>query len=163
MSFLPIVERELRVASRKRSTYRTRTWFVLGTSALAGMLLVIGNYASGSRVGASVFSVLSGLAFLFCLIAGPRYSADCLSEEKREGTLGLLFLTDLRGYDVIFGKLVSASTQTLPGLMAFFPVLSIALLLGGNHGWRVLADEPRSDKHVVPIPVAGIADIGYKP
>jgi hypothetical protein len=79
------------------------------------------------------------MAFLFCLIAGPRYAADCLSEEKREGTLGLLFLTDLRGYDVIFGKLVSASMQTMPGLMAFFPVLSIALLLGGVTGgefWR---------------------------
>ncbi|HQU46125.1 MAG TPA: hypothetical protein PK867_25150, partial [Pirellulales bacterium] len=41
-------------------------------------------------------------------------TADCISSERREGTLGLLFLTDLRGHDVVLGKLVVA------GLGAFY-------------------------------------------
>jgi len=35
-------------------------------------------------------------------------TADTLSGESREGTLGLLFLTDLRSWDVTLGKLASA-------------------------------------------------------
>ena len=40
-------------------------------------------------------------------------TADCLSEEKREGTLGLLFLTDLRGYDIV----VSSSSAWAHGVI----------------------------------------------
>ena len=68
-------------------------------------------------------------------------TADCLSVEKREGTLGLLFLTDLRGYDVVLGKLFSTSLRSSYGLVAGFPVLALPLLLGGVTGsafWRVV-------------------------
>jgi len=63
-----------------------------------------------------------------------------LSEEKREGTLGLLFLTDLRGYDVVLGKLAATSVNAFYGLLAIFPVLAIPLLLGGvsaGEFWRM--------------------------
>ena len=139
MSFLPIVDRELRVAARRRTTYRTRTWFVLATSAFSALLLLAGDFASTTRVGGPVFWSLAWIAFAFCLLAGPRYAADSLSEEKREGTIGLLLLTDLRGYDLVLGKLISVSAQTVQGLLAFVPVLSVSLLLGGvtaGEFWR---------------------------
>ena len=56
---------------------------------------------------------------------------DCVSSEKREGTLGLLFLTDLKGYDVICGKLAANSLNALYGLVAILPVLSLPVMLGG--------------------------------
>lgn len=139
MTFLPIVQRELRVAARKPSTFRARTWFVVATSIVAAFLLFVGNQGSGQQVGNSVFPALMTLAFVYCLLAGVRYAADCLSEEKREGTLGLLFLTDLRGYDVVLGKLISVSTRTFQGLLALVPVLAIGLLIGGvtaGEFWR---------------------------
>jgi hypothetical protein len=69
-----------------------------------------------------------------------RHTADCLSEEKREGTLGLLFLTDLKGYDVVVGKLVSTSVNAFFGLLAILPIMTVSILMGGiTHGelWRV--------------------------
>jgi ABC-type transport system involved in cytochrome c biogenesis permease component len=54
-----------------------------------------------------------------------------LTREKREGTLGLLFLTDLKGHDVVLGKLLSTSIPSFYGLIATFPVLSLPLLAGG--------------------------------
>ena len=48
--------------------------------------------------------------------AGLLGTADCVSSEKRDGTLGLLFLTDLKGYDVICGKLAANSVSVLYGL-----------------------------------------------
>ena len=68
------------------------------------------------------------------MLAGVFLTADCLSEEKREGTLGLLFLTDLKGYDVVLGKLVATSLHSVYGLLAIFPILGLPLLLGGITG-----------------------------
>jgi hypothetical protein len=69
-----------------------------------------------------------------------RKTADCLSEEKREGTLGLLFLTDLKGYDVILGKLSATSLNSIYGLLAMLPILALSLVLGGvtpGEFWRM--------------------------
>jgi ABC-type Na+ efflux pump permease subunit len=70
-----------------------------------------------------------------------RATSDCISEEKREGTLGLLFLTDLRGHDVVLGKLVAAALGSFYGLLAFLPMLAISLVAGGVTGgeyWRMV-------------------------
>jgi hypothetical protein len=142
VSFLPIVARELGTAARKPSTYRARTGFVIVTSLIAGLLLLVEGAGWARQMGNAVFPVLTTLAFIYCLLAGARQAADCLSEEKREGTLGLIFLTDLRGHDVVLGKLVSVSARAFQGLCAIFPVLSIGLLLGGITGgefWRTIA------------------------
>jgi hypothetical protein len=63
-------------------------------------------------------------------LAGITITADCLSQEKREGTLGLLFLTDLKGYDVVLGKLAATSLNALYRLFSVFPILAVPLLLG---------------------------------
>jgi ABC-type Na+ efflux pump permease subunit len=82
-------------------------------------------------VGQMLFHSLSVLFGLFSALAGVRYTADSLSGEKREGTLGLLFLTDLKGYDVVLGKLVATSARGVSGLLAIVPVLALPLLMGG--------------------------------
>src|SRR5437870_4597317 len=131
MIFLPIVGRELRLASRRRGTYWNRA-----VAALCAILVFAGSLWFEKQIGPKelgqhVFYVLSALFLVSSLVAGIRYTADCLSEEKREGTLGLLFLTDLRGYDVVLGKLAATSLDAFYGLIAIFPVLAIPLLLGG--------------------------------
>ncbi len=133
MTFLPIVERELRTASRRKSTYRTRLGSALAAICLTTWLLLTMDSLGGSpgMLSKSIFGTLTTIAFVYCLLAGVRNTADCLSEEKREGTLGLLFLTDLKGYDVVLGKLIATSLNSFYGLLAIFPVLAIPLLLGG--------------------------------
>lgn len=132
MTILPVVERELRVAARRRSAFYTRLAAgAVAVAAGAGGLWFEGNWASASTMGGGLFGLLAGIAFLFCLVAGPVFTADVLSEEKREGTLGLLFLTDLRGYDVVGGKLAAASVTAAFSLLATLPVLAIPILMGG--------------------------------
>ncbi len=137
MTFLPIVERELRVAARRRGTY----WGRLGSSLLA-MILFVWIYLlmvseAPREMAKVIFGVLAGLCFLFSLLSGIRATSDCISQEKREGTLGLLFLTDLKGYDVVLGKLVATSLHTFFSLLAVFPVLSMPLLMGGVNSGEV--------------------------
>lgn len=140
MTFLPIVERELRVASRRRSTYFGRLTGALVAMVVGGWLMLAMNNESPGQLGQALFISLSIMLFIYSLAAGARITADCLSEEKREGTLGLLFLTDLKGYDIVSGKLVANSVNTFYGLLAAFPVLAISLLMGGvtsGEFWRV--------------------------
>src|SRR2546427_9287536 len=88
-----------------------------------------------------IFQGVSLLALLYCLAYGRRSTADCLSQEKRERTLGLLFLTDLKGHDVVLGKLAATSLRGFYGLLAIFPVLAVPLLMGGitpGEFWRMV-------------------------
>ncbi|HTD65608.1 MAG TPA: ABC transporter permease subunit [Candidatus Limnocylindria bacterium] len=141
MILLPIVTRELRVASRRAATYWTRFTFGL-------LAIVVGSFAwamlfreSPRSTGIALFVSLSVIAYIYSLIAGAISTADCVSEEKREGTLGLLFLTDLKSYDIVLGKLAASSVTAIYGLLAIFPVMGIPLLLGGvapSEFWRVV-------------------------
>src|SRR5216110_3582582 len=134
MTFLPIVDRELRVTARRRSIYRVRLAVALTAMLLAGIILVVNLGAPQHQLGRHVFEGLSVLSFIYCLFSGRISTADCLSEEKREGTLGLLFLTDLKGYDVVLGKLAATSLHAFFGLLAIFPILGLPLLMGGVSG-----------------------------
>jgi hypothetical protein len=129
MTFLPVVERELRLAARQRGTYWSRTAAAILGWAVAAWVLAAASGA-GMQTGAVVFEVLAALVFVYTALGGLLATADCLSEEKREGTLGLLFLTDLKGYDVVFGKLASKSVKTICGVMAVTPALAVSIVLG---------------------------------
>src|SRR2546427_986295 len=140
MTFLPIVGRELRVTARRRGTCWSRALSALAAILIFGGALFFEAQAPPKELGKDVFHILSVLFVLNSLAAGVRCTADCLSEEKREGTLGLLFLTDLRGYDVVLGKLAATSLNCIYALLAMLPVLAIPLLLGGvsvDELWRM--------------------------
>jgi hypothetical protein len=95
----------------------------------------------GSRMrslGHPLLSTLTWLAAVAAACAGIFFTSDSLSQEKREGTLGLLFLTDLRGYDVTAGKLFASSLRTFYALLAFVPVLTLTILMGGVTGRDLL-------------------------
>ena len=132
MTFLPIVERELRVAARKPGTYWTCVGVGLAAMIIGGVAALVAQYNPPMRFGTVFLQSLSGLAMVYCLGAGRFLTADCLSGEKREETMGLLFLTDLKGYDVVLGKMAATSLNGLYGLLAVLPVLAITLVTGGT-------------------------------
>jgi ABC-type transport system involved in multi-copper enzyme maturation permease subunit len=128
----PIVEREMRVNARHPNTYRNRMGAATMALALgAGSYWVMSQIDPGLLKGPQGFMFLTSLVFLFCIGKGAALTADCVSEEKRGGTLGLLFLTDLKGADVVVGKLLANGLQLLGIVLAMVPILAITLLLGG--------------------------------
>ncbi len=140
MTFLPIVDRELRVAARRENTYRLRAWAAV-LALVAGFFWSFPALLGGASGGAGkvLYTGLTRFVFGLCLLAGVLLTADSLSEEKREGTLGFLFLTDLKGYDVVLGKFMAMSLNAFYGLLAILPVTGLCLLLGGLTGgefWR---------------------------
>ena len=141
MTFLPIVERELRERARWRSTYWVRGAAAFIATAVAMFVLMFMATATTGAIGHGMMDALAWLAFPFVVLEGLRHTADCLSAEKREGTLGLLFLTDLRGYDVVLGKFFASSLTSFYALLAMMPALAVPVLLGGVTGgefWRLV-------------------------
>jgi hypothetical protein len=134
-----VVERELRVASRGRAIYRVRFW---AASVMLGVFIcclrTLGAVQNSSLEGEEILSTLLFPAFGFALLIGVIATADCVSSEKREGTLGLLFLTDLKGYDVILKSRIRAILGSLllvllvPKLLSQF-LLSLDLILTGPY------------------------------
>jgi len=134
MTFLPIVARELRIAGRRPGTFWVRSGAALAILVIGTWFFLMNQGQPTQVIALGLFSILTGSAVLYCLLSGVWFTADCLSEEKREGTLGLLFLTDLKGYDVVFGKLAATSLNGFYAVLATVPILALPLLLGGVTG-----------------------------
>lgn len=132
MTLLPVVERELRVAARRPATHWSRgIAALLGFGILAAFLLTQNGRMREAALAQAVFHTLAFAAFGAAGLTGVFLTADCLSEEKREGTLGLLFLTDLRGVDVVLGKLAGTSLLGIYALLALMPMLALPVMFGG--------------------------------
>ena len=128
----PIVDRELRVAARRKATFHIRA-FAAGAAIVVwvALFLLLEDAPGLSGQGLFLFNAINIMALAFCLLSGVLLTADCVSEERREGTLGLLFLTDLRGIDVILGKLAANTLNGVYALLAVLPILGLPLLMGG--------------------------------
>ncbi len=124
------------MAARKRSTFWLRVAAAVTAMVIGSGCMVFSLFPGPLpfQMGSVLFQVLTWLCLGAGLSAGLFFTSDCLSEEKREGTLGLLFLTDLRGYDVALGKLLATSLRGFYALLAVLPILSITLCMGGVTG-----------------------------
>ena len=129
---LPVVGRELLVSARRPASYWTRSAFVGLLLLLVAVLAWSPVWAlSVGRQGVAVFSISAMLLFFYSLFSGIILTADCLSSERREGTLALLFLTDLKASHVVLGKMICSSIHGFYFFLAVVPALSLGFLFGG--------------------------------
>lgn len=129
MVFLPIINRELRASARHPFTYYLR---LLGAGALLLASFFFGiEHGFQSSIGGKLFGYLHVTMFYAIWILVPLLAADCICRERREGTLGLLFMTGLSGPDIVMAKSLAHGLRALTLWVAVAPVLAIPFLLGG--------------------------------
>jgi ABC-type transport system involved in cytochrome c biogenesis permease component len=138
MNLPPVLDRELRASGRSAWTYWMRV--------LAGVLMALFRLGAGigeqmrwgwngglptSLLGGMLLAAfhagLMGVFFLVC----PLVTADCLARERREGTLGLLFLTPLTAWQVVLGKSMAQVLRSTGLWLAVVPFMAIPFLMGG--------------------------------
>ena len=134
----PLVARELLVGSRHAWTYWLRLLTALGAVSVLVVLALTGHSRLGRTDGFSLFAGSVVVLFLIASLNGLRSTTDCISAERRQGTLVLLFLAGLKLDTVLVSKLVTHSLRNAWALLATLPVLGLCLLLGGVSGGMFL-------------------------
>ncbi len=132
MNVMPVIERELRAQSRLAFTYHARVVGALAVMVACAWFAL--SHQLGHGMGGELFVRLNGTLFFSIWILAPLLCSDSISRERREGTVGLLFLTPLKALDVVLAKGLVHGLRALSVLLAVLPVIIIALLMGGV-GW----------------------------
>ena len=129
---LAAIEREMRALSRAPLTYNLRVLGVLAFAAVLGTLW----FSTGGHegLGGYLFLQFHRILFFGIWILVPLMTADCISRERREGTLPLLFLTPMTQYEVVCAKGLVHGLRSLTLWLAVLPVFTICFLAGGV-GW----------------------------
>ncbi|MBI2925212.1 MAG: hypothetical protein HYY24_05855 [Verrucomicrobia bacterium] len=130
MNVTPVITRELRGEARRAMNYWLR---IVGAATLLALLVLLWWDWQGFTIGqgSRLFMDLNLTLFAAIWLIVPLLTADCISFEKREGTLGLLFLTPLTARDIVIAKGLVHALRALTLWLAALPVLAIPLLLGG--------------------------------
>ena len=129
MTVFPVIARELRASARQPFTYYLR---VVGVAAMLLACLLFGlDHGFETGMGRQLFWALHCTLFGAIWVLVPMLTADSISRERREGTLGLLFLTPLKGTDIVVAKGLTHGLRALTLGLAVLPVLTIPFLLGG--------------------------------
>jgi hypothetical protein len=127
---LPLLKRELCIAARRPSTFRLRSGFGGGVMAFSAWAMLVWG-SSPRLLAGTFFYVLFGVTAAAMLGTGLFVAVDAVSLERREGTLPLLFLTDLTTAELVVGKLVAVSITPFFTLLSVLPSLGIWQLVGG--------------------------------
>jgi ABC-type transport system involved in multi-copper enzyme maturation permease subunit len=130
MVCLPLIERELRVALRKQRPAQARLKFAALAAAGSVLFLLFGLVTHDRRLGRSLEQMLCAVALYFVLRV-PMLTAGVLAEERRNQTLGLLFLSGLNAGEVFASKFLSSALVAFTNLLAIFPMLALPFLIGG--------------------------------
>jgi ABC-type transport system involved in multi-copper enzyme maturation permease subunit len=125
-----MIERELRVALRKQRPAQGR--LKVAALAVGGsvLFLLLGALTGDRGVGRTLEQFLC-LAGLWSVLRAPMLTAGVLAEERRNQTLGLLFLSGLGPGEVFASKFLSSALIAFTNLLAIFPMLALPFLIGG--------------------------------
>lgn len=129
MFSFPVITRELQVEARKRGNYWAR--FFWGLGAMGAVTIAVLVAPQKIQNGAYLFNILHFCLAVMLLLISPVTAADAISRERREGTLGLLFLTPLKPREIVLSKLGARLFRVFYFWLMFVPFLMLPMLTGG--------------------------------
>jgi hypothetical protein len=143
-SFYPVFARELRTVAQCQARHRRRLVAGLYAVMLMAALLVADRWTGAvnlNRLARGImFWPMAGVIPMLLFIGGLNRAGQMFSAERREGTLPLLLLTRLRGFDILLGKVLQALALQVAGFLVIVPILvlpALALGLEWGEAWRI--------------------------
>lgn len=130
----PLIERELSVALRKQQTRRVRNWGTVICVAVTTLFLLFGA-ASGTSDWGKELNRLLFWGGLFIILQVPGYTVGIFAEERRNQTLGLLFLCGLGPWELFTSKTLGSALVSLSTLAILYPFFAISFF-GGGVTWQ---------------------------
>jgi ABC-type transport system involved in multi-copper enzyme maturation permease subunit len=140
----PVAAKELRGFSRRWQTYVGRCLFVgittyllyqywiqawaMGAEENAPRTVSVSQYA---QLGRQIFLRCEWVSLALTVVAAVIAGSDMIAREARNGTLGILLLSDLTPRRVVVGKWKGVLMITVALFFCGLPVQAIAVYLGG--------------------------------
>jgi ABC-type transport system involved in multi-copper enzyme maturation permease subunit len=142
MSILRVIGRELRAQARQSLTFLLRLVAGAAIGVAFGLAFWALGYFGGHRMelpavvqsqnfGMALFGKLNLTIFSAIWIFTPLAAADAISRERREGTLPLLRLTELRPWEIVLGKSFVHMLRSSSLFLTMTPWLLVPILFGG--------------------------------
>jgi len=138
----PVLRKELRVASRRRTHYLLRLayvgllcavifhfWHVI--AATGGPGAGAGQVSRSGAVGQRVIVTIVWFQFVAAQVLAIVLLSSAISSEVRQRTLEGLLVTPLGAAQIVMGKLLSRLLQVILLLALGVPVLAVARVFGG--------------------------------
>lgn len=144
----PIFDKELRVASRRKRYYVSRSLY-LGVMILLVLIVwftqnaTLGwqsssyNVSRMAAVGRTVIISVVWFQFLASQIAAILFFSNAICDEMSRGTLNVLMTTPITTLQIVMGKLLSKLLQLVLLISLSLLTLSIVYVLGGVH-WNYI-------------------------
>ncbi len=139
----PILQKEIYVAGRKRSTYILRCvllLILLAVVCLAYLPLMIemGRNSTGlmfmqrvQELAPVMTLVIVWFEYVTLLLIGPILVGGSLCDERRSGTLGALMTTPLTAFQIASGKLLASLSQMVILILLALPIILFLRIFGG--------------------------------
>lgn len=137
---LPLLTRELIEQSNRRRTYVFRVIYAVALFGLTSWTIwsEVGEvWASGNRailgmgIGRTVLDSVVQLQFAGIYLFLPALVCGSITSEKERETLGLLMVTRLGPWTILFEKLLARLVPMTGYLLLSLPLLAVARTLGG--------------------------------
>jgi ABC-type transport system involved in multi-copper enzyme maturation permease subunit len=134
----PIVAKEYRSRMRTWRSPVTMTVFIVLVGGLGfAIFSVMANttqFGSGSmtsQAGPVLFMWLTIFEVVMLAFITPALTAGAISGERERQTIDLLFVTPIRPFSIIWGKLLASMSFVLLLLLLAVPIFSLVFLFGG--------------------------------
>ena len=124
----PLIERELRTAWRKRRLHHTLVWGTVACAVVTALFLL---FSESGKVWGRGLNLLLFFAGLFIISQVPNYTVGIFTEERRNQTLGLLFLCGIGSTELFVSKTLGSALVSFNRLLLLYPFLAISFLSGG--------------------------------
>lgn len=136
----PILTKEVRLKFRQKKFFWIASLYVLATFvSVVFFLKAASSYSYSaadfitwlSQSARRAFIFLSFWQFGIVALITISFSSACITAEKEQKTLILLFSSQLDSYMIIFGKFITACIYNIVIITILLPVFSIIFSLGG--------------------------------
>lgn len=142
--FGPVFDREIRVVSRRSSSFWVRSLYALGLAVLSSLVYFVitaeirfsnsGNASSLQQL--QMFAPTLGaffvwFQFVIMSFVASTLTAGAICDERRKGSLSSLLATPLSPAQIVLGKLAGRLVQLVILIAAGIPLLLAVRLFGG--------------------------------
>ena len=137
LNLLTLLSHSLRQESRSTAAHRFR----IGSLFVATWMLLTAHYNSWfiGTIGGLFVGSLASLDLALILIGGSSYFGSVITEEKEQGTLGLLKLAGFSNAGLMFGKSTARIITALVIFLMQLPFAFLAIVLGGTTVTQIVA------------------------